>query len=553
MKKLLNPNNLLLSLFFVILFFSTFLRFYNLNWGAPFYFHPDERNIASSITRLDITSSMNPEFFAYGSLPIYTVYFLGILENAVKVFPEFKSTHFNISFDQSIVILRSLSAVLSVLVVYIVFLLVKKELGIKYAVLSAGLLGFNVGLLQYSRFGTFEIWLTFLTLILFFFLYRYLNEKKLIQIIFVGIAFGFLLSVKVSSLIFLPLIIIIIFSKIIMRKKEFKNVGNYFKLLFYLLIVILSSIAIFLLTSPFTLLDFESFRGSITYESSVALGTLEVFYTGGFKNTLPIIYQLLFVYPFILNPLNVLLIILSIPFLLKKIIEDKNKLLGLSIIFFLLIFLSQAFFYVKWIRYYIPTIPFAIIIIVFGIENFSSFFKKKAKHIFSWTVFSLTIATSIFFSLLYFVTVQNKYDTRLEAYDFFKNNANSNSVIISEVFDLGIIPFNEKFNNITLFNFYELDDEWNKKTRQKELSELLARSDYLILPSQRIIRNRVLKPEDFPNGNNFYKSLKKHYLIFSTPCDIFCKILYLGSPVFGVEETASVFDRPSVFIYRINK
>ena len=61
---------------FSSIFFFVFFVFYNLNWGAPFYFHPDERNIASSIVQLKFPDNLNPNFFAYGAFPIYLIFIL---------------------------------------------------------------------------------------------------------------------------------------------------------------------------------------------------------------------------------------------------------------------------------------------------------------------------------------------------------------------------------------------------------------------------------------------------------------------------------------------
>src|SRR3989344_6444253 len=62
----------------ILFLFFVFFIFYNLNWGAPFYFHPDERNIASSISQMQFPDTLNPHFFAYGSLPLYTIFFTGL-------------------------------------------------------------------------------------------------------------------------------------------------------------------------------------------------------------------------------------------------------------------------------------------------------------------------------------------------------------------------------------------------------------------------------------------------------------------------------------------
>jgi hypothetical protein len=290
----------------------------------------------------------------------------------------------------------------------------------------------------------------------------------------------------------------------------------------------------------------------MNYESSVALGTIGVFYTGGFVNTTPIIYHLLFVYPFILNPINLLLIFILIPSVLINLFKTKEKLLGIALVFFIAIFFSQAFFYVKWIRYFIPTIPFLVIILVFGIKIFTDFFDKKHQKLVFNTIFIILTVTAFLFSFSYFKTVLLSTDSRIRADEFARENIQNSSKIITEIYDLGIVPFNKDFSHITLFDFYALDDKNTSDLKKDELNELIANSDYLIIPSQRIMRNRIINKNEFPNGYRFYKDLDEQFeLVYKTPCDIFCRILYIGNPVYALEETANVFDRPTVFIYKI--
>src|SRR5437868_5021246 len=85
---------------------GAFLHFYNLNWGAPFYFHPDERNIASAVAQLKFPHHMNPQFFAYGSLPIYLIYFTGYATNYVLSILNLGTTPFDPSFPQAILVSR---------------------------------------------------------------------------------------------------------------------------------------------------------------------------------------------------------------------------------------------------------------------------------------------------------------------------------------------------------------------------------------------------------------------------------------------------------------
>ena len=111
---------------------------------------------------------------------------------------------------------------------------------------------------------------------------------------------------------------------------------------------------------------------------------------------------------------------------------------------------------------------------------------------------------------------------------------------------------NNAFQKIDLFNFYDLDS--NNPLLSVELPTKLKDSEYIILPSQRLLKIRLNNPEKFPHGYSFYNDLITGKLgyekVYETPCDLFCKITYLGDPVFRYEETTSVFDRPTLFIFK---
>lgn len=315
-----------------------------------------------------------------------------------------------------------------------------------------------------------------------------------------------------------------------------------------LLQVILVSSLVFMITNPFVFIDTSAFLNSMKYESSVALGTLSVFYTGSFFNTIPVLFQFEYILPFLLDPVVTLLTIPSIIYLILLIKKTKNFNLFLIFLFFTILFFSQVFLFVKWTRYIIPSLPFLYLIISIFFSESKNFIKNN--HLRKTLSFSL-IFVCVLYSLSFFYTNYFKIDTRIEAFKFAKNNIPSNSTILSEVYDMGIVPFNNTFQNITLFNFYDLD---NGSENEMELKSLLKQSDYIVLPSQRLVHSRFINKKKFPKGYNFYKSLFDGTLgfrkIYETPCDIFCKAVYLGSPAFNVEETTNVFDRPTAFIFK---
>lgn len=522
-------------IFFLLLFLSAgiVLRFYNLNWGSPFYFHPDERNIASSISQLDLLKNLNPHFFAYGSFPIYTIYLTGIVYN------------WHVSFENAILISRFYSASFSLLLLPLLYFIVKMIDNKQSALLAVLFSLFSVGFIQYAHFGTFEMWLTFFSTLLFYFSLRYLKNPTNTFLFFISVTIGLLMAIKVSSLIFyfVPLLL---FSLQLKKRHLLKTLLLFLKNSLFLLII---SSLIFIVTSPYVFLDFSSFINSVHYESSVALGTLPVFYTGSFFNTIPVLYHFISVYPFLLNPLLTILFIPSFFFILFISIKQKNMSYFLLCFFFLLVFVSQAFFFVKWIRYTVPSLPFIYCIIAIAIL---SIFKKikLSKNILLFVIVIL-ISISALFSLSYFITVYTRPDSRISAAWWAKYHIPENASILSEVYDLGITPFNPYFQNIDLYNFYDMDVDQTKKS---EIFLIVKDYEYIILPSQRLLKSRLQHPEKFPSAFKFYDKLTKEKIgfkiIYQTPCDIFCKITYFGNPVWSLEETATVFDRPTIFLYR---
>lgn len=522
---------------FLLILVGAFLRFYNLDWGNPFYFHPDERNIAASVSQLNFPNQMNPHFFAYGSFPIYLIYFTGFIINFFL-----KSQDL---FIQSVLISRFYSAILSLLITPSIYYIGKKIRNKQIGFIAAILCTFSIGFIQFAHFGTFEIWLTFLALWFFYFSYQLSKNLSLRNIFITGTIFGILMATKISSF---PLVMLLFLSILLNYLSQRKNILISLKTAIKVFTLIFISFVVFTSVSPYVLLDFNSFRNSINYESSVALGILQVFYTGEFFNTIPAIFQFTKIYPFLINPVLTILFLPSFFLVLYLSLKKKNYLYLLLIACYLLLFIPQAFLFAKWTRYIVPTLPFIYLIIAIALNDLLNRKVVNAKYL----ILSFIIFINIIFAISYFITAFVHQDTRIAASVWAKNNIPNESKIVSEVYDMGIVPFNQYFPSISLFNFYDLDQD--PQIKSMELEGALAKSDYIILPSPRILKTRLLNQKKFPYGYDFYNNLTKDNLgykkIYETRCDIFCKIIYLGNPVFSFEQTTNVFDHPTVFIFK---
>jgi hypothetical protein len=402
---------------------------------------------------------------------------------------------------------------------------------------AAALSTTSTGFIQFAHFGTVEMWLTFFTLFLFYLLLFVAERKQLLLSIGIGCVLGVLISAKITSLA--ALILPPFAYALYLGRPTLKKVGV---VGLHLLLIFLTAGVIFLLTNPFVYLDFPAFQSSMRYESEVAFGTLPVFYTGEFINSVPVLFQLTAIYPFLINPLLTVVLLVALILGIKTVRKDKNSMLLFA--FFLVLFSTQAFLYVKWTRYMVPTLPFIYLIISLWVSNLN---RLKVP------VLTTVITVSSVFAFSYFITAFVENDTRIDAAHFAAGTIPKETKVLSEVYDLGITPFNQYLSNITLFNTYDLDNHSPDYTLQA-LNGQLVENRYIILPSQRVLKTRLLDERHFPIGNSFYAQLyseKGEYKkVYESPCSLFCQITYLGDPLFRFEQTASVFDRPVVLFYR---
>lgn len=571
-------KNAIIVLFLTLI--GAFLHFYNLNWGSPFYFHPDERNIASAVSQLQFPHHMNPQFFAYGSLPMYVIYFTGYATNYILSLFNAGPATLNPTFPQAILLSRIYSALFATLLIPLLYVIArrlttKQSQNENKNYETAGLLAAffataSVGFIQFAHFGTFEMWLTFFGTLLFWSCLHVIKEKSLEHIVILALIFGVLISVKVSSLVLLPIPLIVLLIQSFRNIRKTQQTGK-FRISDYLkirrsgLLSVLSFLKntclfifittlVFIITNPYVFLDTTDFLSSMHYESGVALGTEPIFYTGNFLNTTPGIYQFLHVYPFLLNPLMTVLFIPSFFYICYIAIKKRNLNYQLLATFSLLLFLSQAVLFVKWTRYLMPSLPFILLSVALALTTL----KQSNKHLARLLSVEITILIILnsLVAFSYFKTAFIDIDTRIEAVLLASQTIPPNARILTEPADLGALPFQEAFSHVDTFNFYELDTNSPDATDML-LQQKVATSQYIVLLSQRILQSRLENPGKFPKGFVFYKTLLNGDLgfkkIYETPCDIFCTITYLGDPVYWWEQTASVFDRPTVMIFKSNQ
>ncbi len=112
-----------------------------------------------------------------------------------------------------------------------------------------------------------------------------------------AVIFGIALGIKVSALAFggIPAIALLFYT--ISEKKW----SMWFRMLFEGATFLLLAGAFFVITSPYNIIDFNEFLGSMNYESAVGLGEYKAFYTRSFEYSIPMIFHFISIFPYSLG------------------------------------------------------------------------------------------------------------------------------------------------------------------------------------------------------------------------------------------------------------
>ena len=529
---------------------GAFLRFYKLDWGSGYFFHPDEYHIAAGVDRLSFPTQMNPHLFSYGSFTVYLIYFTQSIFSFLTSHFSFLKSHFPLlasHFSNAILIGRFYSALFSTLTILLVYLISKTIFSVSlYRYIVISLVATLPGLIQQAHFATPESILTFWLLFTLLIALKFLKTKKNRYIYFASASQGFALGTKIVALTFVPVVLLpLLFTFKLPRISLIRLMGKMFVLL-------LITFFFFSLSFPYALLDWQSFRGSWEYESGVATGRLPVFYTRQFIDTTPIIFQFQKIFPYALGPgvlvlggLGLLGILghLSILGIRRKPHIAYTVYRILLLFAFLCYFLPNAFLFAKWTRFMAPIFPFFAI--------FAGFFFQFAQlKLLRVTGYGLVLINLIWAATFFSIYLHS--DVRLVATAWLNQNLPANSVILTESGNMLEVPLEGNLKK-TAFDFYHLEEN---KELQAQLPKLLAQAEYFIIQSRRIFSNHQRLPAQFPKTANFYNLLFTGELGFEKikGFNSFPK-LELGAWSLELndevgEETWSVFDHPVIRIYK---
>lgn len=408
-----------------IIFFSFALaigglfRFYHLNWDEGFYFHPDERNIAMAVQRIQFFTKLNPEFFAYGSFPIYLNRAFGELLWAIT-----KDTSWVSDWGYITLIGRFMSATASTVTILLVYLTAQSVFSIPIAIIATWFVAFTPFLIQQAHFGVTESIITFFAILLTYLSLKLLQNPTKKQAVIVGVVLGLAIGTKISSLSFTLIPVgAILLSKGTKRPRV-------------MTLIILIAVLVFILVSPYTFLSWQKFRESMNYEGGIVVGKNIVVYVYQFLGTTPYLYQgkqLLFTQGPILAILSIIGSIYTIVIALAK----RNKKMLFLFLWPFVYFVVVGSWYAKFLRYMMPIYPFLAVSGAFFLWDMSRRISQK------WfqTILVGMFCVAPFLGSYAFMHIYISEQTRITASQWIYQHVPDHSVILTEHWDDGL-PIN---------------------------------------------------------------------------------------------------------------
>lgn len=531
-----NATKIIFLLFFVVL--GGYFRFYNLNWDNGYTFHPDERNIDAAVSRINLFDSLDPEFFAYGGLPVYLY---RATAQPISIFLEDESwIHDWGKINQ---IGRFYSALFSTVSLFIIFLLSKKLFGERTAFIALALSTFTPSFIQTAHFGVTESLITLIGVSICLATLKTLELPKYRQFIKIGLLLGIAVAAKTSALSFFimpaTLTTTSLLKKPILSKQSFSAIKK-------TVVLAIVALVVFTLLSPYTFLNWEKFSESMRYESGVVFGTLQVPYTLQFQGTTSYIYQIKNML-FQAGP-SVIFSLIAMVVLLGKTIKEKNRFLIIFLSFPIVYFVYVGSWYTKFIRYMVPVLPFFIISAAYLFNLIYT--KQKLIGIFTIIV---TVTFSIFWGLAFF-SIYQRPQTRIVASSWVYQYIPRGSKILTEHWDDGLPVNIENLSSkrsdydIEQLTIYEPDNQ----EKINYYAEKLSQADYIIINSKRLYGTLINLPEQYPITSHYYTQLFDGRLGYTKVGQFtsYPSIFNIQIVDDDAEETFQVYDHPKVIIFK---
>lgn len=527
----------------------------------PYYWPPDAASAGIEVLQ------DAPRDFAYGHVPLYmgvaATRLMERLGGLAAVFPEdwlltqdILNGAGRVEFVQLTAVARVLTALMDVGTVWLVYLLGKRLYGVGTGLLAAAFLAVTVMHIQLAHFFTVDPYLTFFVVAALFFMVRgsrgvgeigelaNSQTRKLANLLLAAIFAGLAIGSKFGAvMLVLPLGLTVWLSgrgsgdqRSLGAEELGKRTYSPTRVLAYSLLVVF---AIFFVTNPFAVLDFSCqvvtpaikwgpvmipqlnwgscYLDNISTQSAMVRGDIDLPFTRQYEGTRPFLYFIEMQLKWGMGPLLGLVAFTGLgwaiwqPFRqLRRGLNGQwsmvNGQLLIVLAWVIPYFVTTGLFYVKFMRYLQPVVPF---LLIFGAAMVVRLEERWRRGV---TAVTLIITTLYAIS---FVNLYRQPHPWIEASQWIYANVEPGALILSERWDDSLpssMWLGDTYRRRTEYQNAELT--WHTGTGKKDDAakleanlDLLAQAEYVTIVSNRVYGVVPRLPEKYPLSSQYHQLL----------------------------------------------
>lgn len=502
----------------LILVVAAYFRWSGLAWDNGYLFHPDERQITLVVSTLALphsldeffspASSLNPKFFAYGSLPIY------LLRVLIPVAPptQLVGPWADDQLARWVLFGRWLSGLFDLSTIALTYALGRRMYGARIGLFAAACLAVTVLHIQLAHFYAVDTLLAFFTLATLYAALRVAESQNARAPqrwwVLCGLALGLALATKITAALLALPILYACARAVNAPSWRFSRarVQEITRLVWRPFIKILGvALLAFAATQPYALLDGYTFGRDVIREALVARGWLDYPYTRQFSGALPVAYAVTQSALWGMGlPLGIFAWSGGALFVWqwRKTRAWRDAFL---LSFALFYFFTIAFQYTKYLRYLAPLLPVLYIIAACAWARVLAR-RRGLAYALGCVVLSASFLYAAAFSQIY----AREHPWLTASRWIYENIPAGKTLAVEEWDDAlptqiqidGVKHFGSEYNQIVL-RLYDDDSD----AKRAALADALARADAVVLASQRAYGSLGRNGARYPLTTRYYEKL----------------------------------------------
>lgn len=508
-----HPRALNKKLLLLILLIATFFRLFGLNWDQNQHLNPDERFLTMVVGSLSWPHSLgeylNPSlsplnpynkgftFYVYGPLPLV------IVRGATELL---KTT----SYDQITHTGRVLASIFDIFTVCLVYWLAKK-LGHSWQSGLSGMFLYSLAVLpiQNSHFFIVDVFAAFFLTLSLCFGIKLLDKKssnrsRLFSAIGMGGGLGLAITCKISSLLFAPIVLLIVVSIYFSQRFSKAVLLSFIGLLFFCATIFFGQPYLFVRSStgtfsihPRVLANWKEQKHYFTRTTYNQVDSGVPFPPGAlFIKAKPYLFPLSNMFWWGWGPPAFILVSLGLVYGIKS----RRITTGLVVLWIVSQFLAQGGQFATYMRYFYPIYP--PLAVLGGLFLWRVLLRLQKK-----SVLRVLILFSLFIWPISFIAIYSRPHSRITASEWIYKNVAPGSSIAGEHWD-DKLPFCTPSYDCNQYEILEYPlYETDTPAKWDDMLAKLQETDYIVLSSNRLYGSISSIPEKYPITSQYYKSL----------------------------------------------